>query len=499
MVDMEDAEGHSPREGSKGSRRKSKRQVCWDDGSIPCGGVLTEDPSQSRPRPDDEDDAVMVDPYQANPPADVMSGPDDMTFVDAPPRERRLKRSNTAPPKKQESGGFMGLLDSLRKGTRPDRPERPEMPERRKSRSYRDDDARHPPEMDRDGARRSRREDRRRGSVRPDTDAEGFVTDVPGAGAGGETEADEAEARRAARHSRRGSRKAPSDSRENEAREAEERRARRKERAREQRAREEEEEERLREEDRLREEKRARRAAREERRAREEQAAREAEAEAEAAAEAKAAERRERRRLREEEMMAARGNRRREREQRIPDEVFPDERDVDRREARSSRAFEEPTARRRKSKVAPEPTREPLMTGGLNRGGGGGKDKISSWVYSQSDEPPEPPQIVPTLIDLPPLAADDAGNAHSHSLSSDEEARRAVRRKARRRAKYEEEIDDARSRHRGSRREGVKSSSGSGDYERDRGMRSQPGSRHGGAPPSSGAKKPSWFRKLTNL
>jgi hypothetical protein len=38
------------------------------------------------------------------------------------------------------------------------------------------------------------------------------------------------------------------------------------------------------------------------------------------------------------------------------------------------------------------------------------------------------------------------------------------------------------SRHRGSRREGVKSSSGSGDYERDRGMRSHPGSRHDGGP-----------------
>ena len=160
----------------------------------------------------------MVDPYQAHAAPDVMSGPDDMAFVDAPPRERRLKRSNTAPPKKQESGGFMGLLDSLRKGTRQDRPERPEMPERRKSRSYRDDDGRYPPEMERDGARRSRREDRRRGSVRPDTDAEGFFTDAAGVAAGGETEADEAEARRAARHARRGSRKAPSDSREYEAR-----------------------------------------------------------------------------------------------------------------------------------------------------------------------------------------------------------------------------------------------------------------------------------------
>lgn len=421
----------------------------------------------------------MIDVEQAHAAPDVMSGPDDMAFVDAPPRERRLKRSNTVPPKKQESTGIMGLL-GLRKNTRP------EMPERRKSRSYRDDDGTYALEMERDGARKLRREDRRRGSVRPDTDGEGFMTDAVG-GADGETEAEEAEARRAARHSRRGSRKAPSDARENDNREAEERRARRKERTREQRAREEEEE-------RLREEKRARRAAREARRAREEQAAREAEAEAEA--EARAAERRARRRMHEEEMMAARGNRRREREQRIYDDVPPHERDLDRRGARSSRAYEESRARRRKSKVAPEPTREPLMTGGLQPGGGR-EDKISSWVYSQADEPPEPPPIVPTFIDMPPLTTADGGNAHS--LSSDEEARRAVRRKARRRAKHsEEDVDDARSRYRTSRREGVKSSSGSGDYERDRGMRSQPRSRQG-APPSSGAKKPSWFRKLTNL
>jgi hypothetical protein len=45
----------------------------------------------------------------------------------------------------------------------------------------------------------------------------------------------------------------------------------------------------------------------------------------------------------------------------------------------------------------------------------------------------------------------------------------------------------------------VKSSSGSGDYERDRGMRSQHGSRHGGAPASSGAKKSSWFKKLAGF
>jgi hypothetical protein len=131
------------------------------------------------------------------------------------------------------------------------------------------------------------------------------------------------------------------------------------------------------------------------------------------------------------------------------------------------------------------------MTGGLNHGNTGGpkKDKISSWVYSQSDDPPDPPPFVETVVDMAP-----ADQVNAHSLSSDEEARRAVRRRARRRAKYgdmpDEEIEELRSR----RQSRVKSSSGSGDYERERGMRSN-GSRHG-APPSSGAKKPSWFKKI---
>jgi hypothetical protein len=40
------------------------------------------------------------------------------------------------------------------------------------------------------------------------------------------------------------------------------------------------------------------------------------------------------------------------------------------------------------------------MTGGLNRGEGA-KDKISSWVYSQSDEPPEPPEIARRFASKP--------------------------------------------------------------------------------------------------
>ena len=252
--------------------------------------------------------------------------------------------------------------------------------------------------------------------------------------------------------------------------------------AREQRAREEEE-------DRLREEKRARRAAREERRAREEQAAREAEA----AAQAKAAERRERRRLREEEA-AAKAKRRRSRVEEPPPEAFYAEEPDDRR--RGSRTADDPKARRRKSKAPPEQPRAPVMSGAVNGNQGDKKkDKISSWVYSQADEPPEPPPIMPTVIDMPPAAAAEAEAGNGHSISSDEEARRAVRRRARRRAKYgdmpDEEVDDIRSRRREARP--MKSSSGSGDYERERGAKS----RH--APPSSGGKKSNWFRKLTNL
>lgn len=161
----------------------------------------------------------------------------------------------------------------------------------------------------------------------------------------------------------------------------------------------------------------------------------------------------------------------------------------DSRRARSTREDPKDKARRHRSKVPLEPVRAPYMSGG------NGKDKISSWVYSQADEPPEPPPIMPTVIDVPPPAE---GTGNAHSLSSDEEARRSARRKARRRAQAEEE-EDARSRRRGSRREGVKSSSGSGDYERDRDRaRSQPGNRQG-APPPSAKKSSSWFRKLTNL
>jgi len=64
----------------------------------------------------------------------------------------------------------------------------------------------------------------------------------------------------------------------------------------------------------------------------------------------------------------------------------------------------------------------------------------------------------------------------------------------------DEEVEDMRFRRRESRRprEGVKSSSGSGDYERENGIRRresmyEPSSR------APSAKRASWFKKLTSL
>lgn len=127
----------------------------------------------------------------------------------------------------------------------------------------------------------------------------------------------------------------------------------------------------------------------------------------------------------------------------------------------------------------------------------GGRDKTSSWVNSQATDPPEPPPIVPTVVDLPGA---DATNAHS--LSSDEEARRRMRRLARRRAKYpgltDEEIEEIRARRRGQRkaeRAAMKSNSGSDDDERERSSRAFD-DRHAHQT-GGGLKRMSWFKKLT--
>ncbi|KAE8416155.1 hypothetical protein BDV36DRAFT_213047 [Aspergillus pseudocaelatus] len=441
---------------------------------------------------------VDADPAQQSP--DIVSGPEDMAFVEAP-RERRLRRSNTAP-KKQETGGLMGLIGTLRQHIRP------ELPERQKSASYRDEDARYMTEPERDDARRQRRDERRRRAMRPDPDREGYATDAGPAMDVPEIQIEDVDARREARRARRASRQGDIDPhRDSEFQEAEERRARRRER---QRAREQEMQEmQLREEEeraqRRREEKMARRAAREERRAREEQEAREAEAQAQEAREAeareaKAAERRERRRQEREAAMYENPGydpRSRKRHSHMDDRAARDfymqSGDPDRAYRSRRHGDDAEHARRRRSR-APEETRPAPMMPGQR------KDKTSSWVNSQASDPPEPPPVVPTMLDMPPAPGEPMDGAHS--ISSDEEARRDLRRKARRRARYpgltDQEIDEVRLKKREARRSerGQKSSSGSADYERDRGMRYD---RYDQPPPSSGGKLPNWFKKLTSF
>ncbi|KAE8353285.1 hypothetical protein BDV28DRAFT_148226, partial [Aspergillus coremiiformis] len=444
-----------------------------------------------------QEDAVMVDadPTQQGP--DIISGPDDIAFVEAP-RERRVKRSNTAP-KKAETGGIMGLIGSLRRNIRP------EMPERHKSRSYRDEDGRYMTEPEREDARRQRREERRRRSSRPDPEREGYATDTGPAMAIPEIQVEDVDARREAHRARRASRQVDVDQpRHSEFHEAEERRAGRRERHR---AREREMQElQLREEEeraqRHREEKMARRAAREERRAREEQEAREAEAhdarEVEAR-EAKAAERRERRRRREAEMDVNPGYdpRSRKRHSRIDDSATRDfyMQGGDPEKAYSSHrpGDDGERARHRRSRASDETRPSPMPPGGR-------RDKTSSWINSQASDPPEPPPIVPTVMDTPPGPGEPMNGAHS--ISSDEEARHDLRRKARRRARYpgltDQEIEEVRARKREARRSerGVKSSSGSGDYERDRGAKHD---RYDQPLPISGGRRPNWFKKLTGF
>lgn len=429
---------------------------------------------------------VMVEPDTSAHDPNVVSGSDDVAFVEAPPKAS-LRRSNTTPKKAE---GFMGLLGSFRKPRQTS-----ESQDRHRSRPHREEkSSKRQVETDREDYRPSRRDERKRRSVKAETDAEGFTTDAA------PTETEDAEARRAERRAKRASRHG-SDPKDREAREAQERRARRKEA---EKARALEEEEAREEEERRREEKKARRAAREERRLKEEQEAKEA----------AAAERRERRRQREMEEAnreAPPAPSRSRRHSHAPEKYYSqDEYAGEHRRHRSHRSGDESGKSRRRKSSAPNPAPppdgdyQPRRNGRTSRNPSSanpvmmntGKDKISSWVHSQITDPPEAPPIEPTVLDVVP----PAGAANGQSLSSDEETRRQIRRRARRQSKYpnrpEPEINPKRSRPRDSRRI---DDEGSGEGEKDRYGRTYDG-RH--APPApvsgGGSKKSSWFRKFTS-
>lgn len=433
----------------------------------------------------------MVEPGSSGHGPEVHSGPDDIAFVDMPRRDR-LRRSNTMP--KKAEGGILGFLGNLRKS------KHLEPVDYARSRSLYDDGIRGYTDTERED--RYRRKDRKRRSAKINADVEGFVTD-----AGAATEPEDAEARRAERKARKAARlaqhEAEHEAREAELREAEERRARRREEKA--RAREEREMRAREEEERRREERRARKAARlareeAERRLWEEEEQRAADEEAAREVEAKSARRREKRRMREaDEMMVDEDDKnggyrsdRRQSHAPMSRDKYGDEYPTENRRRHSHRSGDENRSKRRRSTADDRHSRRksrymddmpyPAMVHG-------GKDKTSSWVNSQKTDPPEVVPLAETVIDVP------GADPHTHSLSSDEEMRRAIhRRKKHNRHGDLNEADHerrARRRERRAEREAVRSSEGSGDlYDRY-------GDKYAHA--NGNSKMTSWFKKLTSF
>lgn len=139
-----------------------------------------------------------------------------------------------------------------------------------------------------------------------------------------------------------------------------------------------------------------------------------------------------------------------------------------------------------------------------------GNDHTSSWVKSQISEPPPPPPLEPSVLDPPPVLGPSGLGGDD---SAGEEARRALRRKARRQSRaYGEpdpEVETPRRRRRESSRKGIKSSEGSAEQERDRWRRKSeygavmsPASGRSpmlGSGSGGGAKRGSWFQKFKDM
>lgn len=139
-----------------------------------------------------------------------------------------------------------------------------------------------------------------------------------------------------------------------------------------------------------------------------------------------------------------------------------------------------------------------------------GNDHTSSWVKSQISEPPPPPPVEPSVLDPPPVLGPSGLGGDD---SAGEDARRALRRKARRQSRAYGEPDPGmetpRRRRRESSRKGIKSSEGSAEQERDRWRRKSeygpvmsPASGRSpllGGGSGGGAKRGSWFQKFKGI
>lgn len=400
------------------------------------------------------DDLVIVDA-----PGPSTSGPEDITAVETP-RASPMKRSASSA--KKPDSKLMGLFGSFR--SKP----------RRQSESDPRGAARVIPAAEDTSPRRKRAaEDDGAGRIRRDgRDVRSSDRSDP---AGGFTEAEDEDARRAERRARRKEREAAArDAREAEIRAAKDRQARkleaeraeieaRKAKAMEARLRREREEEGR--EARRQEDKRARRAAREERSAREEQAQREADA--------KEAERRHQRRTRrrenepqlagaatmsDERPRTGKSDRRRSYMDKTTATRTSDE-DAERRkrhEERRARRTPNERSSRRKSAPVPAPVDDyfdprngahtheaepfaahaplPYMVNGPT-------DHTSSWVNSQIVEPAPPPPIEPTVLEAPDEAVDADTRRAPHNErrksrhsrhSADKDERRRSRRHSKR-------------------------------------------------------------------
>ena len=539
----------------KGSKSKSKREVGADPITLPEVAVDAQAlPDRSRPnwepdfepfvkadgktkymqsksRSDPADDIVMVEAGPSTDGPDVVTGPDDLDFVEKPREPPRLKRSATTSTKNPPK--LMGLFGPFRNSRRAS--EAYVVPKSKGAYGNDDGNERRKRTVSGggDNAKRLRRDKReiRRVDTR-DLDVEGFATDAAPNG-GASTEAEDAEARREERRTMRALRdQAAKEAREADLKAAEDRRAKRREaeqaqaeadRAKRRDARAKKDKEEDDREARRQADKRARRAAREEMNAK---------IEASRDGEARGLDRQSRHRsddpIGEPSTRPHRSDRRRSYMDK-PTSVRSPGNETDRRHRRTTHRTPTKETSRRKSAPPVEDYFDPRNgADGLNAEplpaqnppymphDNGTNDHTSTWVNSQIIEPPPPPPIEPSVIDPTPVTNGGDGGVDDGDSFVEETPRRAPRHSSRRQSKYAgmgpDEVDERR-RRRESRRvdkEAVRSSEGSGDgdryarrksdysggyTERAGGVKTFDGRTANGA----GAKRASWFKKITNL
>ena len=387
----------------------------------------------------------------------ILSGPDDIVSIEYP--NSGLKRSHTTTKK---TGGLFG---SFFGGAAPKARRISDGQDRPRPKSvYRNEKG---PEMDYEALADRTKSKSKRPAPRPMADGDGF-TPKPRAFPAAEAEAEaQAQARRAERRAKREAKEIAIQ----EAEEADRQEREKKRRARRDREKSDLEARRAKERDRARREQEADEQRRDEKRAR--RAAREgakAKDEPEMSAEAEAR-REERTRLRAE--LEA---------QKAAKHASSGNKESGRKV--STAEEDDPTKRRGERKSSSRPKTSRTSTAVMDeyfetrngRGQPAPPDKISSWVHSQGEDPPDPPPLEGTILDgEKPRSAEDEDEV--------EESRGQFTKEAKRRSRYaglsEAEIEERRARRKEKQRgdrdgPNVKSASGgSGGVDEQHGRRSR--------------------------